>query len=1263
MRTYYFKITKRILIFIIFLCPLIQKAQCPLVFDYLGNLSPKPYWISCTGGAFLLNFQSNSSWGAYTLSWGDGTLNQTGVSYAASTIITHNYVATVDTHVVTLTIPSLNCTLTGVVVQEKPVNASIQIPLGGVTQVCAPNAISFINSSTDVSQTTYFSWDFGDGSPLAFYNFTNAGATITHTYNKGTVNCQTQVTLKAWNYCSQGNTTTASYNPVQIYDLDMAAITPDQLIKCWPDNVFTFTNTTARNCVPQGNTFQRQEWWNFGNYWGFGHDSIYNWKPWPPTTPISIAYPAVGSYTVQLRDSNLCGVDTTVITISIVNPPVAGVIAPAGPLCQNVPLTFTNSSAPGYLYLWNWGTGGGFVNFGNGPKTNTFPSSGTFTVQVAAFIPGAGAACTSTAQVVVTILPSPTANFTNNPSSGCNVLNNVVFNESSTGAIAWNWNFGNSNTSTLQFPPNQNYVLPGAYTISLTVTSVNTCVNTKTASIIVYPNPVANFAPISSCVGSVANFTNTSTVTGTNAITNYTWSFGDVSANSNLNNPAHTYTAAGSYSVNLTVGTAFCTNSVTQIVVANVKPTANFAITPTVACPPFSPTFTNTSLNGINYLWNFGVSPTSTSNITNPSFTYTNSTGLNLNYTVSLFVSTGAGCNDIITKPVSVYPLPVANFTANLSGGCSPLPLTFTNTTIGGSIYNWDFGDANGSTNFNPTHTYTNVSFSLITNTITLVATNSVGCVDSIKKTIQIFPEVFANFTMLPPQGCTPLTINFPSVPGVVSYTWSYGDGSPALTTSTTPTTHIFTNTTTATKTFTVKLIASNAFGCVDSSFGSPIVFPKPIPNFSATPITGCSPMAVSFTNTSTGNNSSSWLFNNGQASIFTNPTITFTNASGNSAITFSVKLLVGTANNCFDSISKPINLFPRPKAAFNLDTPACSPKIITFTNTSTGANAYLWNFGNIPTTSTVTSPTNQYINSLFTNQQFTVSLVATNSNNCKDTLRVPLVVYPKANFFISAMPDSGCTPLKVFFPPIVGVQNYQWSYGDGSSANTGSVSNTFVNNTPSFKNYTVQLIARDVYGCADTPVKVIKVFPRPIAVFQANPLTVFVPNQATQCINLSSGAVQYNWKFGDGGTSIEFSPQHTYANAGEYQITLICTSNRGCKDTFDLPQKIIALEETFVQVPNAFTPNANGSPGSIYGATDLSNDVFHPQIRGTDKYEMSVYSRWGELLFVTKNPDEGWDGYYKGKICTQDVYVWKISATFIDGKTFNKAGDVLLMR
>jgi gliding motility-associated-like protein len=1403
------------------------KAQCPQIYNYLGTPTNNPQFINCSGGAYNLNFQASSGFGAYTINWGDGSANTTGSSYIANALITHLYAATINTYVITLNIPSASCTQTALVVNEQPVFAGLSVA-GGASLACAPKTLTFNNVSTFVSATTTFTFDFGDGSPLATFSYTNAGQQVSHTYLKNTVNCQTQVILQAKNYCSFGIPANASINPLLVYDVDQAAITPDKVIRCWPDNTFLFTNTTNRNCLVQGNTFQRQEWWDLGNYWG-GGNVIINWSPWPPTTPISVTYPSVGTYTAMLRDSNLCGIDTAIISVSIVNPPTAGVVAPTGPLCQNVPLTFTNSSAPGYSYLWNFGTGAGFVNLGNGNQSHTFTGAGTFTVQVAAFVPGGGSACTSTAQVVVTILPAPTASFAATPTVGCNSLSNVTFTNTSLNAVSWNWNFANGNTSTLQNPPPQNYTTTGAYNVSLTVTSSNTCTHKKVVTIIVHPKPVANFSPTTGCVGSAVNFTNSSTVSGTNAITGYLWNFGD-GGTASITNPIHTYTAPNTYTVQLIAINAFCKDTVIKNFIANVKPSANFVTTPTIACPPFNVTFTNTTLNGVNYLWNFGVSPTATSNAVNSSFIYSNTTTGIITQTITLIAGTGIGCSDTIKKTISVYPKPIANFTANLAGGCSPLITTFTNTSLGASTYSWSFGDGVTSTSINPIHTYTNTSFNLQTVTITLVSTNSFGCVDSIKKTLQVYPQVFAGFTMLPSQGCSPLSINFPAVSGVVTYTWDWGDGSP-ITNSVNPV-HVFTNTTLVNQTYTVTLMATNAFGCMGTSFGYPIIYPKSIANFSAsvtsgcspllntftntsiaansytwnfgdgtsstatntshtytnntllaqtltitlitnnitgckdslkktvqvfpkplfnytmptnlgctpvsinytatpgvtsytwnwgdgTPITtttlapishtyvnstlsnqtytvkliagniyscidssfgypqvyyrpianytatpniGCSPVTTNFTNTSVGNTTSIWIFNNGLVSTSSNANSVFTNTTNLAALTYSVKLLVGTANSCYDSIAKPITVFSNPKSAFSVDTPACSPRILTFTNSSVAATSYFWNFGN-GATSAVTSPSLQYINNTGFNQSYTVNLISTNINNCKDTLKVPLIIHPKPVFFISALPDSGCTPLKVFFPNINGVQQYNWIYGDGNTASTGSVSNTFINTSAINKTFTVQLIGKDVYTCSDTTTKIIKVFAKPTAAFSADPLTVFVPNQATQCLNLSSNATSYNWTFGDGDNSTDKNPAHTYNKAGEYQIILIATSANGCKDTFNLPSKIIALEETFVQVPNAFTPNTGGSPGSVFGKKDLSNDVFHPQLLGTSKYLLSIYSRWGELLFETKNPDEGWDGYYHGKLCTQDVYIWKITATFIDGKSFNKTGDVLLMR
>lgn len=1252
---------KKLLIVFFFLATFFAKAQCPQVFDYLGNLSNNPKWISCTGSAnYLLNFQSNVGWGAYTINWGDGSPNQNAATYSAFSNITHNYTTTgTDTFVVSLMISSLSCTLTGLVVMEKPVNASIQIPIGGVTQACAPAILQFINSSTDVSATTTFTWNFGDGSPPAIFNYTNAGQTISHTYSVGTVNCQTAVTLMAMNYCSFGNPTTANFNPIQIYDRDVAAITPDAFIKCLPNTSFTFTNTTTRNCLAQGNTFQRQEEWNFGDYWGRGYDSIIPWSPWPPTTPITINYPGIGTYSVVLRDSNLCGVSTTTINVSIISAPVANFNVPPNPLCQNSPVTFTNTSTTGYFYKWDFGVGAGYVNTSYAPQTFNYTTPGTYTVMnVVYFATG----CSDTSKQVITILPAPTASFVLTPTVGCNTLTAVSFTDVSVSATGWNWNFGNGNTSTSQTPPAQTYTTIGNSVITLTVTAANLCRNIRTATVTVFQSPVAAFSPTSSCVGSVVTFTDISTSAPTNTITNWNWNFGDGSPVSLLQNPVHTYTAQGTYTVTLAVNSAVCSNTLSQTFVVNVKPTAAFTLNPMSGCPTLTVNFTNNSLNATSFLWDFGVIPTSTSNATNPVFNYTNTTGVAFNPTVSLIAMTGAGCSDTAVTSLTVFPEPVASFTVNTTPGCSPLALTFTNTSTGATSYNWDFGDGNNSVLPNPVHTYTNATLFSQTFTVQLIATNSDGCKDTTTQVITTFPKPLFTFTMIPASGCTPLNVNFPTIPGAVTTNWDFGDGNTS--TNLNPN-HTFTNTTLVNQTFTVTLIAQNAFMCMDTAYGFPVVFPKPIANFNRTPSTGCSPLVVNFTNLSALNAGNNWDFGDGNISSTPNPVHTFTTNNTLSNTVYSVQLLVISTDGCRDSITRPVTLLPLPLANFSVDTPACSPKQLTFTNLSQGANSYNWDFGN-SVTSTATNPQQQYINNSGINQTYTVQLIATNAVNCKDTFQVPIVVHSQPNYNIIPSPTSGCAPLTVNFPAVPGATNYNWNFGDGNTATGAPVQHTFVNVTTANAVYTVQMIAADANSCADTAFAQITVFPQPVANFQASPTTVNIPDDPIHCTNLSTGnIILNNWTFGDGGTSTETNPDHDYTTEGEYVVTLIVTSDKGCKDTFELPTRIVVFEEASIEIPNAFTPNLLGSPGTTFSASDLSNDIFHPVIKGVDKerYELSIYSRWGELLFMTKETTEGWDGYYKGKVCTQDVYVWKIKAITLDGKIINKTGDVLLLK
>ncbi|HAS35810.1 MAG TPA: hypothetical protein DCS15_04940, partial [Flavobacteriales bacterium] len=218
--------TSRILYLLLFLFLGSQvQAQCPQIIGGDGLPSNNPRWVSCSGGAFNLFIQGNQAIGSYIISWGDGTANNTGASIGAAGFVSHNYAAAQANYTVTITETSTGCVISGTVIMEEAVNSAIQIPLGGVTAVCAPGTMSFTNASTNVSSNTNFIWTFGDGSAPVPFNSTNAGAIVSHTFQRNTVNCVTTVTLSAENFCSFGTPTVASFNPIQVYDIDDAQIT------------------------------------------------------------------------------------------------------------------------------------------------------------------------------------------------------------------------------------------------------------------------------------------------------------------------------------------------------------------------------------------------------------------------------------------------------------------------------------------------------------------------------------------------------------------------------------------------------------------------------------------------------------------------------------------------------------------------------------------------------------------------------------------------------------------------------------------------------------------------------------------------------------------------------------------------------------------------------------------------------------------------------------------------------------------------------
>jgi gliding motility-associated-like protein len=237
-------------------------------------------------------------------------------------------------------------------------------------------------------------------------------------------------------------------------------------------------------------------------------------------------------------------------------------------------------------------------------------------------------------------------------------------------------------------------------------------------------------------------------------------------------------------------------------------------------------------------------------------------------------------------------------------------------------------------------------------------------------------------------------------------------------------------------------------------------------------------------------------------------------------------------------------------------------------------------------------------------------------------------------------------------------ITSWNWTFGDGT---TSTLENpTHVYSTPG--TYSVYLTVSTNGGCTNnsgTTPYIINAYPYPIANFSVNSTFLDLPYDALITTNQSTGATTYNWDFGDGVTSTAVNPQHLYSEVTTYQIQLIATSAFGCTDT---AYKEVTTSADIV-FPNAFTPDPDGSNGGTYDINDLTNNVFHPFTSGVTDYVLQIFNRWGELIFESKDVKIGWDGYYRGQICQEDVYIWKASVKLNNGKLFQHIGDVTLLR
>jgi len=746
------------------------------------------------------------------------------------------------------------------------------------------------------------------------------------------------------------------------------------------------------------------------------------------------------------------------------------------------------------------------------------------------------AVATETSYIVVN--ETPVASFTFNV-QGLNVNFTSDFDLDNTTV---RWEFGDGRTSN-GFNPSHTYPEDGTYTVSFTVT--NEC-GPRVITQVISVGDVLLSTSKSGCVPFVNNYT--ANIQGAESVL---WTFpGGSPATSTEINPTVTYNDVGVYNVTLEVTTTTGVETFNEFnyiqTFAQVDPSFDL----TLNLPKAS--FVNTSSNSDSYFWRFGDGATSSA--ANPTHDYLR----NGDYEITLTASNACG-SETVTQLLTVAELPQIDFTSSKESDCQYFSSYFVDETIyssGTRLWIFEGGVPYTSTEEAIVVTYANPGVF----NVSLIVENEVGT------STQTFYNLITHDEEQPTatfdHTLNGLTATFDNMSSAnTSYEWDFGDGS--ISSSANP---IHTYQTGGT--YTVTLEVEN--GCGTSQFQQTIsTAPDAFYEFTAEP--ECLPLVLNFQDESTGDISSrTWSFPGGSPSSSTaaNPTVTYNNPGS-----FEVTLEVENQNG-ISSYSETIEAGIPPDANFDFFV---EDREVTFTPNDLTADSYLWEFGD-GNTSVQRQPVHTY-DDLGSYTPVLIITDACGSSDRSESLLLNGAPFPQFDSNVS----SGCGPLEVDFMDMSGgeVDFWQWSFPRGNPSSSTLANPTVIYETPGV--YPVTLEVYNTNGSnSRTEFNYVSVIGAPTLSItsQINDNTVsFTSSNARQNT--------YLWFFGDGNTSSEVSPTHTYAQSGVYDVILIVENDCG---PFEFTQEVAVsiLPETY------FSSDINSACGELTAQFyDLSsNDV-----------------------------------------------------------------------
>jgi len=1053
---------------------------------------------------------------------------------------------------------------------------TIPVPIANFTftsPTCDGEAIAFTDQS--VVPAPYpdiivgWLWDFGDGVGTS----TQQNPTYIYpVFNPGGYDVTLMVTT------NQGCTATKMYHvqpiPRPAADFEVQPLTPSCVNQ--PVQFQDLTQLNGGGILTFWN-------WNFGDP-GSGSNNISYAQN--PVHTFSQASPPPYDVTLIVTNANGCK-DTIVKQIFISALPVAAFTASES--CMGNNTTFTdNSTTPAgttiVSYYWDFGDGGNstqqnpqhpYANYGNYNVTLTITNSNQ---------------CIHDTMIQVTVFANPIADFIFTPSS-C-MGSPVSYTDLSTipGTFSgyinqWIWNFDDGTIDTINYPanPNVTHTFAGTATthnVRLTVNTTKGCTHYIVKTVTSIPSPLANFAySTTTCANQPVQFTDLSQTNGGGSIQTWDWNFGDPLSGGNntstLQNPIHSFTAPGPFTVQLVVTSINgCKDTLQSQIIIDSLPIADF--TNTSPCEGNTMTFTSTSTPNastiISYNWDFGDGGSSL--LPNPQHVYANYG----NFLVTLTVVNSNGCIHDTTKQVTVNPKPVAEFSYS-QAACIGNPVDYVDQSyvpsgFSGYIdtWTWNFDDGTGDftitfpNNPNISHTFAGTA---TTHLVRLTVTTTTGCTSYIEKTVTSIPSPIANFTTSAIT-CASQEVQFTDLSqtngggSIVLWEWNFGDPGSGANNASTLQNPLHTFAQASPPPYDVQLVVTNVSGCKDTLTLQITINARPTAQFSASK--ECLTSATVFTDESTPPTGASivshyWTFGDGANSTLQNPTHTYANAG-----IYNVTLLVTTNQGCTKDTTMQVEVYGKPLPSFTYSSPTCSTDSVHFTDLSTtphgSIHKWVWDFGDGSALVTKIFPESPNVIHKFpSGGVFNVKLTITTTDSCTAFKILPVTVQfaPTANFEFEAGP---CEDIPLQFTDLSQANGggtivaWEWNFGDpGSGVNNTSTaqnpSHAFTAGSP--PPFTVLLLVTNSAGCTDTISKQVTVNPAPLAQFTADTACVASPTQFTDESTTPTGTiVAWEWNFGDPGsgsqnTSTAQNPTHIYNSPGTYSVTLVVTNSNNC--------------------------------------------------------------------------------------------------------------------